>query len=288
MPNIERTHPGGETEMTPSALQLTNQVTTTSVDKILPAEEENDYDNEEVNVEKFSHKIEYILTCVGFAVGFTNVWRFPYMCYANGGAAFLIPYFFSFFLIAVPLFLIETSYGQLLDMKLPHRWGAIVPRLHGLKMIQCSICFFTTVYYILLLAWSVQFFFESFKSPLPWVKEITEENTAGLTAEEKKKMELDNLWNEDFFYKDTLYMSDNIGVQGRLVPKIVGCLVLSYIITYFAVWKGIKSVGQIVYVTCLLPYIIIAILLVKGLTLPGCGMGISYLFKPTWAPIFLT
>ena len=69
---------------------------------------------------------------------------------------------------------------------------------------------------------------------------------------------------------------------------MVGCLLLSYITTYFAVWKGIKSVGQIVYVTCLLPYIIIAILLVKGLTLEGANKGIYYLFVPTWAPIFKT
>lgn len=92
------------------------------------------------------------------------------MCYSLGGAGFLVPYFFSFFLIAVPLFLIETSYGQLLDMKLPHRWGAIHPRMWGVKIVQLSICYFTTIYYITLMTWSFQFFFDSFINPLPWVK----------------------------------------------------------------------------------------------------------------------
>jgi uncharacterized membrane protein YjjP (DUF1212 family) len=63
------------------------------------------------NHDKFGNKIEYILSCIGFAVGFGNVWRFPYMVYKMGGAGFLIPYFFCFFFIAVPLFLIETAYG---------------------------------------------------------------------------------------------------------------------------------------------------------------------------------
>jgi SNF family Na+-dependent transporter len=94
-----------------------------------------------------------------------------------------------------------------------------------------------------------------------------------------------NLWNPDFFYKDTLERTASIGETGSLNGRLVFCLFLSYVILYFSAWKGVKSTGKMVWVTCTLPYVILTILFIKGLTLEGAGKGLKFLFIPEWSKL---
>ena len=74
---------------------------------------------------------------------------------------------------------------------------------------------------------------------------------------------------------NVLRKTASIEEQGELRWELAVALAVAWIICYFCIWKGVKWTGKVVYFTSLFPYVLLFILLVRGLTLDGACSSIE-------------
>lgn len=79
-------------------------------------------------------------------------------------------------------------------------------------------------------------------------------------------------------------MSETESIEDFGFPKwdLLVIAYLAWIMVYFCIWKGVKSTGKVVYVTAIFPYLMIFVMLVRGVTLEGASIGLKYFLIPKW------
>lgn len=243
-------------------------------------------EEQEVEREKWGSWFDFILACIGYAVGLGNVWRFPYLCYENGGGAFLIPYIIMLFSCGLPLFFMELSFGQFASQGAVSVWN-ISPLFRGVGFGMIIVSTLVAIYYNVIIAWTVYYGFKSFTFPnLEWIS-------------------CNNTWNTEYCFDDYLNttrslghgndsvrateefwthkvhdLSDTIGEIGGINWHLLGCLAASWIVVGACISKGVKSSGKVVYFTAVFPYVVLVILFFRGITLPGAWEGIKFYIVP--------
>ena len=81
----------------------------------------------------WSRPIEFVLSCLNYAVGLGNIWRFPHLAFRNGGGAFLIPYLLMVFVIGLPILFAELIIGQYSGLGPIKAYSFIAPVFKGRK-----------------------------------------------------------------------------------------------------------------------------------------------------------
>ncbi|NP_001297731.1 sodium-dependent neutral amino acid transporter B(0)AT1 [Anas platyrhynchos] len=224
---------------------------------------------------KWDNKAQYMLTCVGFCVGLGNVWRFPYLCQSHGGGAFMIPFLILLILEGIPLLHLEFAIGQRLRKGSVGVWSSIHPTLKGVGIAAMFVSFLVGLYYNTIIAWVMWYFFNSFQEPLPWSTCPVTANRTGYIEECAKSSPVDYFW-----YRETLNTSTSIAESGSIQWWLLLCLTCAWGVLYVCTIRGIETTGKAVYVTSTLPYLVLTIFLIRGLTLKGSVNGIVYLFTP--------
>nr|XP_060629337.1 sodium- and chloride-dependent glycine transporter 1 isoform X1 [Anolis sagrei ordinatus] len=248
----------------------------------------------------WGNQIEFVLTSVGYAVGLGNVWRFPYLCYRNGGGAFMFPYFIMLVFCGIPLFFMELSFGQFASQGCLGVWR-ISPMFKGIGYGMMVVSTYIGIYYNVVICIAFYYFFSSMTRVLPWTYCNNPWNTADCTGvldvtngTAASQVNFTQLFNqtlkrtspsEEYWRRYVLKLSDDIGNLGEVRLPLLGCLGVSWIVVFLCLFKGVKSSGKVVYFTATFPYVVLTILFVRGITLEGAVTGIMYYLTPQWDKI---
>uniref|UniRef100_A0A673J5L4 Transporter n=1 Tax=Sinocyclocheilus rhinocerous TaxID=307959 RepID=A0A673J5L4_9TELE len=240
-----------------------------------------------MNIEErgyWGSKAEFILAVAGNVVGLGNVWRFPYLCYKYGGGMRCVPYLMFVATCGVPLFLLETAMGQYTQEGGITCWRRLCPLAEGIGYAGQVIQVYCCMYYIIILAWALFYLIFSFSSQLPWAScdnmWNTGDNKINVCTCNLTSLTFLSLFIMSLYRRRVLALSGGIEEVGKINWEILLCVVAMWIICYFCIWKGVKSTGKVVYFTATFPYVMLLVLLFRGLTLPGALQEVVFYLYP--------
>jgi NSS family neurotransmitter:Na+ symporter len=202
------------------------------------------------------------MAAIGSAIGLGNVWRFPAICYSYGKGTFLIPWLIGLIVLGIPWFLVELGMGHWMQSGAPGSFAKIGKKWEWAGWWPVFTSFFLNAYYVIIMAWSVCYI--GYSLFLSW------EAGAGPLAERVPS----------FFYDSFLGLTSGPGVLGGLNLLVIGALALCWLAIFLILYKGVRRVGKIVMYTVTIPWALLVILMIRGLTLPGAIEGLNAFLTP--------
>lgn len=222
-------------------------------------------------------QFSFILSALAGAVGLGNIWGFPTEMYANGGAAFLIPFFIAILICGLPILILEINIGnkwRKSHIKIFDEFAGRSGRFFG--WLQSTVVWIMSSFYAILVAWTLASLIMSFVPS--WLNE------------------------KDFFTNKILGMDKNEVTSFSDLGNISWYILLAYLVVWIVV-IGIVSMGVVngiakankIFVPGL--FVMLIFIAIYSITLPGAGDGLQKLFEPklskladikTWTSAFRT
>ena len=197
----------------------------------------------------WTSRIGFVLASAGAAVGLGAIWKFPYMAGTNGGSAFLFPYILMTLTVGAALLIAEVALGR------AGRGGIVTAyrNLAGRAWVPAGYLgvltgFLVLCFYSAIGGWTLAYFAEAVTG-------------SGLIADQK---ELGAHFGA--FVSDPVLA---LGFQWLF-------LLINGLIVALDVTKGIERISKV-----LMPllFVMMLVLIGRGLMLPGATAGLEFLFR---------
>lgn len=201
------------------------------------------------------------MAAIGSAIGLGNIWRYPYVVYDNGGGAFLLPYFIAIATAGIPILILEYGLGNRFRGSAPVAYRNLSQRWEWLGWWQAAVTFIIGTYYMVIIGWVLAYLYFS----------------------------LGTQWGSDtegFFLGNFVGLSDSFWSTGGIQLKVLIPFVIAWIIVF---WLLIRGVGRGIQLSAMvlipLMALMMLIIVIRGVTLPGAGEGLSVLLTPDFGAL---
>lgn len=207
--------------------------------------------------ESFSSRLGFILVSAGCAVGLGNVWKFPYICGQNGGAAFIIIYLLFLLLLGLPILMCEFAVGRG-SMKGPAKAFDVLEqkgsKWHFTKWFSVIGCYLLMMFYTMVGGWMMYYVYQMASGAI-------------------FRLGAENISKE---------FDDMLQAPGTMTAWMIIAVLLSLGVCSLGLQNGIEKISKVI-MTLLI--ILIVVLAFHSLVLPNAVKGIEFYLVPDFEVI---
>ncbi|MDI6845194.1 MAG: sodium-dependent transporter [Candidatus Saccharicenans sp.] len=203
--------------------------------------------------EHFVSRLGFVAAAIGMAVGTGNIWRFPRMAAQYGGGVFVLVYLLALLLWSAPLLMVEMAIGRKTRLGPVGGFRDFIGESYtwmGGWMV--AVCMLITFYYAVITGWCAKYFVLSLQGAF------------------REGVDTATIWHN--FQHNRM---ENIFFQALAIG-------LCGLIIYRGIQKGVERINKILVPSL---FVFLAIAAARAITLPGAGLGLSYLFVPDWSKL---
>ncbi|KAE9415170.1 hypothetical protein Angca_009381, partial [Angiostrongylus cantonensis] len=221
------------------------------------------------------------LSCLGFVIGIGNMLKFPGKICEYGGI-FIAPYFVCLIFIGFPMLHLHLCIGQYAGETPDAAFYRLMPITCGVGWAFVLAAIPVIIYHNFVVIWSLQYLWYSMLSMvisdrMPWENRVA---TFCLLHQFNATLKRFHDFHSHVFSFDILSLTSYTQLAPSLPQRhIVLALTSAWLLIFICICKGTTWMTWAFRLTATIPYLMLFILLIRGLSLPGASIGLSFLFS---------
>lgn len=205
--------------------------------------------------ENFGSRLGFILVSAGCAVGLGNVWKFPYICGENGGAAFILIYLIFLLILGFPILICEFAVGRASQKGISMAYDVLEPentKWHCFKWSGMLGNYLLMMFYTMVGGWMINYAYQ---------------------AATGKLQGLDNAAIEENF--DSMLAS-----PGGMTFWMVLAVLISLGVCALGLQNGVEKITKVMMSVLIILMVVLAF---HSLTLEGAMEGVKFYLIPDFS-----